>query len=289
MGRRREVRLVADAASRIEAHGRGRQEGAQVERQVAGHAVVGGDDQRGAVAEPAPIRAAQRSGTGAGTTTRTPAAALRPPPARGARRHRPEGLCVGVFSAWGTTKDTTKGRTGASGESQGHLTETPLPRIGSPRDEQGRQGEGSHRDRRRARGDRRGGVPGAEPLRAAVRPRPRRQPAGLLPGPAVRSPRRGARRRRAPQPAQAEGRVGGRRDGVRRGRCRRGRAGRHARHAAAGVGRDGHRHRGFLRAHQRLAACRANAAQRPRTRARAGARSRPRRARSAAARRSGAL
>ena len=47
-----EVRLVPDPAGRIEAHGSGRQEGAQVERQVTGHAVVGGDDQRRAVAEP---------------------------------------------------------------------------------------------------------------------------------------------------------------------------------------------------------------------------------------------
>ena len=45
------MRLVANASGRIEAHGRGRPERAQVERQVAGHAVVGGDDQRRAVAE----------------------------------------------------------------------------------------------------------------------------------------------------------------------------------------------------------------------------------------------
>ena len=50
VGRRGEVRLVANAAGRVEAHGRGRPVGAQVERQVAGHAVVGGDDQRRAVA-----------------------------------------------------------------------------------------------------------------------------------------------------------------------------------------------------------------------------------------------
>ena len=49
--RGREVRLVAHAAGRVEAHRRRRPERAQVEREVAGHAVVGGDDQRRAVAQ----------------------------------------------------------------------------------------------------------------------------------------------------------------------------------------------------------------------------------------------
>ena len=44
--RRREVRLVGDAAARVEAHGPRVQPGAQVGREVAGLAVVAGDDER---------------------------------------------------------------------------------------------------------------------------------------------------------------------------------------------------------------------------------------------------
>ncbi len=49
--RRRQVGLVAHAAGRVEAHGRGRTVGAQVERKVAGHAVVAGHDEGGAAAD----------------------------------------------------------------------------------------------------------------------------------------------------------------------------------------------------------------------------------------------
>jgi hypothetical protein len=49
VGRRRQVRLVAHPASRVEAHGPGRQERFQVGRQVTRRAVVAGDHQRGAL------------------------------------------------------------------------------------------------------------------------------------------------------------------------------------------------------------------------------------------------
>ena len=47
MGGRREVRLVGDAAARVEAHGARAQPGAQVLGELAGGAVVAGDDDRG--------------------------------------------------------------------------------------------------------------------------------------------------------------------------------------------------------------------------------------------------
>ncbi len=52
VGRRREVRLVANAARRVEAHRPGCAVRAQVEGQVARHAVVAGDHERGPAADP---------------------------------------------------------------------------------------------------------------------------------------------------------------------------------------------------------------------------------------------
>ena len=49
MGRRRDVREVAGASRGVEMHAPGRQEGVQVGGEVAGRAVVGRDDQRGAI------------------------------------------------------------------------------------------------------------------------------------------------------------------------------------------------------------------------------------------------
>ena len=84
--RRREVRLVAHAAGRVEAHGRGAQERAQVEREVAGHAVVGGDDQRRAAARTASdsSSAAIRNGR-SDADTKAALRRRRPPRGRGAR------------------------------------------------------------------------------------------------------------------------------------------------------------------------------------------------------------
>ena len=67
--RRREVRLVGDAAARVEADGPRPQPGAQVGGEVARAAVVAGDDDGRAGARRG--RRQRRSGTGAGTARRT--------------------------------------------------------------------------------------------------------------------------------------------------------------------------------------------------------------------------
>ena len=180
VGRGREVRLVANAARRVEAHRRRARKARRSSARSRAMPVVGGDDQRRG-ARRTGRAAARRSGTGAGTTTRRPLRAR--PPSRASRQ-----LVVLDRSVFSRGQESAR---------------VAVYRIGFARF-QGPEGEG-----RQARSASRGWSGSGGCLRPNLSGRlfgldPEGNLSCLLRRAPVRGARRCPRSRRAAQPAQAK-------------------------------------------------------------------------------------
>ena len=164
--RRREVRLVGDAAARVEADRPRREPGAHVGGELERLAVVTGDDDRGApvASRRRRRRAAPRPGTGAARGRRTRGR----PRAPGGRRRGRAGAVreAGEATCREHAERPRRARPGVSGDDSGR------PRRRAARERLARMGRSVHRSARPARlrgpdleaGDRRLGGKGRRPV-----------------------------------------------------------------------------------------------------------------------------